>query len=213
MQFREHLKGLYVLYIILIDVILMMSIAFKLLAWLKFRYKENFWKGITIVFLVSLVGIYFYFRAYEQTFYLNHIPQEMGVTKILYQKTDYWGFGPGGNETGVVVFELPENSAKMIQSAGKDFFDVISKEDTARNEYIRKCGEWQESPLGQDTNSSWALSSFLDQYGFGIAVDQSIENEINLVASHRGSYSTGCAGGAVLIVAPKIKKVFFVYAG
>jgi len=212
MQFREHLKGLYVLYIILIDVILMMSIAFKLLEWLKFRYKEIFWKGITIVFLVSLVGMYFYFRTYEQTFYLNHIPQEMGVTKILYQKTDSWGFGPGGNETGVVVFELPENSAKTIESAGRDFFNVISKEDTPRNEYIRKCGDWQESHLS-DTNTSWTLGSFLNQYGFGVTVDQDIENEINLAASTKGSYSTGCAGGAVIIVAPKIKKVFFVYAG
>lgn len=170
-----------------------------------------------VLFFTVLSGIilipYAFLKYHEQSFYLNHIPQEMAVSKILYQKTESWGFGPGGNETGVVVFELPDNSAKTIQSAGKDYFDVISKEDTPRNEYIRKCGDWNESPLGEDSNSTWYLSSFHDQYGFGITVDQNIEDEINLAASRKGSYYTGCAGGAVLIIAPKIKKVFFIYAG
>lgn len=167
----------------------------------------------SIVLLCIILIPYSLLKNNEENFYLNHIPQEMAVSKILYQKTKSWGFGPGGNESGVVVFELPDNSAKTILSAGKDFFDVISKDDIPRNEYIRECGEWQESPLGKDTNSTWFLSSFLFKYGFGVAVDKSIENEINLAASNKGSFATGCPGSEVLIVAPKIKKVFYIYAG
>jgi len=177
----------------------------------SFIYAKN--KIVFFLVLGTVIALpYLVFKQKEETFYLEHIPKEMGVSKILYQKTESWGFGPGGNETGVVVFELPENSAKTIESGGRDFFNIISKEDIPRNEYIRKCGDWQESPLS-DANSSWSLGSFLNQYGFGIAVDQDIENEINLAASTKDSYSTGCAGGAVLIVVPKIRKVFYVYAG
>lgn len=199
----------------IIVVLIGLILAGLVLIWFIRLLSDLFDKSRLLFFIVVACIIlipYGLLNNYEKTYYLDYIPQEMGVSKILYQETDSWGFGPGGNETGVVVFELPENSAKTIENAGIDFFNVISREDTQRNKYIRECGEWQESPLG-DTNSSWTLNSFLDRYGFGIAVDEGIEKEINLVASKKGSYFTGCSGGAVIIVAPKIKKVFFVYAG
>lgn len=199
----------------IIVVLIGLILAGLVLIWFIRLLSDLFDKSRLLFFIVVACIIlipYGLLKNDEKSFYLNHVPQEMCVSKILYQATESWGFGPGGNETGVVVFELPENSAKTIENAGIDFFNVISREDTQRNKYIRECGEWQESPLS-DTNTSWTLGSFLDRYGFGIAVDQSIENEINLAASTKGSYSAGCAGGAVIIVAPKMKKVFFVYAG
>lgn len=205
------MQALLVIIVIFIILLLLLIGLNYFIKGFSFIYSKN--KIVFFLFLGAVITLpYLVFKQKEETFYLEHIPQEMGVSKILYKKTESWGFGPGGNETGVVVFELPENSAQTIESGGTDFFNVISKDDTPRNEYIRKCGDWQESPLS-DAKTSWTLGRFLNQYGFGVTVDQAIENEINLAASTKGSYSAGCAGGAVIIVSPKIKKVFFLYAG
>ncbi|WP_324790722.1 hypothetical protein [Sulfuricurvum sp.] len=151
----------------------------------------------------------------EQNFYLNHVPQEFGVSKIIYQNhnvNDGMGL-PGETETGIVVFELPENTTKMMQSVGKDYFYIRTSNNSPRDEYIRNCGKWGESPIIDDSNQSWVLSNFLDRYGYGIKVDKNVEEELNLAVSQKGTYYTECRGGIVLIVAPKIKKVFYVYAG
>ncbi|MDD5160406.1 MAG: hypothetical protein PHI47_10170 [Sulfuricurvum sp.] len=180
---------------------------------LKVLYSRNR-LFFVIVLIAMIVAPYSWYKNYEQTFYLNHIPREMAVTNILYQKTESWGvFGPGANETGIIVFELPESSAKTIKNTGIDYFSILSLEDTPRNEYIRQCGEWSETPMKNDSNSSWILGNFLDQYGFGIAVDSNIEKKVNLAVSKSGSYFTNCRGSTILIVIPEINKVVMVYAG
>lgn len=199
-------------FIVILILIITVSVLYGIIRILSKIFKKSRLLFFIVVACIILIP-YELLKNYEETFYIEHIPQEMGVSKILYQKTESWGFGPGGNETGVVVFELPDNSAKTIQNAGKNYFYVISKEDTPRNKYIRKCGEWSETPVKSEPNTNWHLGNFLDQYGFGIYVEQSIEDEVDEAMQTSGSYYTGCAGGALIIVAPKIKKVFFVYAG
>lgn len=195
-----------------IVIIVVLYAILRLVGWLANLYSKN----KTVALLVSaalILSPYLAFKYYEKVFYLEHIPLEMCVSTILYNKTESWGFGPGGNETGVVAFALPESVARTIDAAGKDYFFVLSLEDIPRNKHIRNCGKWEETPVFDDSNRSFRLSGFLNRYGFGIDVDKNIEKEIDLAMSRKGSYFTGCRGGAMLIVAPKIQKVFYIYAG
>lgn len=198
-------------------ILLAIFVLIPIVMYITYDFFKNLYLINRLFFVIVLVGtivaLYSWYKNYEQTFYLNHVPQEMGVSKILYQTTESWGFGPGGNETGIIVYELPESSAKTIKNTGIDYFSILSLEDTPRNEYIRQCSEWSETPMKNDANSSWILGDFLDQYGFGIAVDSGIEKKVNSAVSKSGSYFTNCQGSIILIVIPEINKVVMVYAG
>jgi len=47
--------------------------------------------------------------------YLRMVPAGLAVTEVIYAREDSWGFGQGGNETGVVVFGLSLDVASNIQ--------------------------------------------------------------------------------------------------
>jgi hypothetical protein len=70
----------------------------------------------------------------------------------------------------------------------------------------RTHSEWHETPMGI------TLSDYLNQFGFGIKVDPSVEALVDDAISKPGSfYSRGRT--RVVIVIPKVKRAAFAYAG
>ena len=205
--------GEFIFIAILFDLLFVAFIILKILLWLLERYKQKFSIPFYTAIILGSVGIYYIYKTDQTRFYLEHLPQEMGVTEITYIKNKAWGIGPGGNETGTIAYTLPKNAANQIKNLGISYFFTLSRDDTPRNKYIRECTKWHESPLLTDSNASWRLNSFLDRYGFGIPVDSKISEQINQGLSKKGAYFTTCMGGTILIVIPERQKVFMVYAG
>ena len=54
-------------------------------------------------------------KTFERQHWLSFPPPDLHVTKVLYVQTGDWGFGPGGNETGVVLYELPDHVAAQLR--------------------------------------------------------------------------------------------------
>lgn len=209
----KFFNGLLILIIILLNIIFFIYLIILILVWLEKKYKLKFWIGFFFSIIFTIFGVLYALKAYEIKWYLEHIPQEMNISEIIYMEKEFWGFGPGGNETGVIEFKLPLKNSKQIKKMGINYFATLSRDDTARNKYIRMCGSWNETPLLNDSNLSWKLESFLNQKGFGIPINTDIAKHINTEVSKKGAFYTYCRGSVILIIIPETNKVFMVYAG
>jgi hypothetical protein len=183
-------------------------------------FRLSKWLIVTsLIILIPFLG----FQACTYNHHLKLIPSDMGVWRVTYSLEKVWGFGPGGNETGLIVYDLPKDVAQTIKEQGLDYLSKLPSKKTGRDwrgiykEWhstpIPKSKEvWYQVPVSDKVRDKPYLDNYLDRYGFGINVDKSIEDEINNVISSSGSYfSYGRTG--VIIVAPDIEKVFYAYSG
>ena len=126
--------------------------------------------------IAAIIG----FNLMMRQWHLSFVPDGMGVSKILYVEEESWGFfGPGANETGIIVYELPDNAAKEIQKLGIDYFLRLPPPKTTNTDFNYWQGRyerWQTTPLSK--NKDWA-AKYMGQYGFGIRIDSDIENDIS----------------------------------
>ena len=169
-------------------------------------------------------------RERANTHRLGHVPEQLAVSKILYAKEKAYGFGPGGNEAGVIVYALSEEVATEIARTGLDFFKQFPPQSTYDRHWQGKYREWQETPLisDPDWHDDWddeleatdtvlaaplpKLENYLYRYGFGIEVNPDIEQEINSAISTSGSYfAYGRLG--MLLVMPEAQKIVYVHSG
>jgi hypothetical protein len=139
-------------------------------------------------------------RLTEQHHWLSLLPSSLQVSKILYVENDSWGFGPGGNETGVVLYELPESAVQPLLH-----------DDRWSATPMAHSGKWFKTMDGEILPAP-SLDNFLNQYGFGIAVNPVITKSINNALSQPGSYFTYTRTGMVIVM-PSERRVAFVYAG
>ncbi len=211
--------------IILIGIFLCILLIFIGLIYLAIRCGIRFPKSslafTIIVISTSIIG----YNIYDKQRKLSFIPDELKVSKIIYSKEKSWGFGlPGDNETGVIAYEMPEYISTKISKEGIDFLSSFlssSKDNNERESYYEN---WHSTPIvdnnwsdsASDNNSTnivkAKIKTYLERYGFSIAIDSNIEEQINHVIAENGSFfAYGRVG--LIIVAPKIRKVFFVYSG
>ncbi len=172
--------------------------------------------AILCVFLFFVLFGLFKFR--ETVNRYSYVPEGLGVNKILFAAEDSWGFGPGGNETGVIVYELPEGVAEEIRHGGTDYLAKLPPRSGSNHDWHGRFERWQSTPITSDRawfaekDASPRIANYLNQYGFGIPIDVQIERDIDDVISKQGSYfAYGRIG--MLIVIPEIHRVVFAYAG
>lgn len=136
---------------------------------------------------------------------LSHLPPQLGVQKVLYAETDSWGFGPGGNETGVVLYALP------LHLAGKNPNSLLT-DLTWEATPLHGHREWFEGEGASQTVAGPLLENYLNQYGFGIPVKAELASEINHAVSAPGSWYAYTRHG-VIVLMPLSHRVAFIYAG
>lgn len=175
------------------------------------------------IYLLILFGfilfIYLQYKSWEERRYLDIVPYGLNVSKILYANEESWGFGPGGNETGIIVYELPDEVAHEIQKVGAakftqetaGFSDFRNWEQTP----ILLRDAWQGSRSGGEPEQNiqfTKISNYLERWGFSVSIDPKIESEIDYAITKSGSYYAYGSTG-IIIVMPNNKKVFYAYAG
>ena len=168
--------------------------------------------------LAILAGI-FGFKYIEAKHHLGLVPLGLRVEKVLYSEEQSWGFGPGGNETGVIEYELPEDIAAQIDKIGIRFFAMSTPQTADAFEPSGQYQTWQQTPillngsgLGAEATQNHEISNFLAIHGFGIFIDPKLEKRINSSISQPGSFAAFGRGG-VLIVNPKTRRVVYAYNG
>lgn len=157
------------------------------------------WSGRAWLLLLMPLLLWFGFKVLERQFLLQRLPPELGVHVVLYEESEAWGFGPGGNETGVVLYALPSGVA-----------DALAKGDLG---VLRQQDRWEQTPMrrGDDRDRYWFegegavrqvgpvilphLESYLNSYGFGIEVDVEVHDVIDRALSEPGNWYARARSG------------------
>ncbi|WP_447787585.1 hypothetical protein [Variovorax boronicumulans] len=168
---------------------------------------------------IAMLGACAYFVAglARERHRLGFVPTGLGVTGVRYAKEDSWGFGPGGNETGVIAYALPVPTATAIQNQGIRYLQDLPPETLANG--LGRAHSWQTTPAqleGSDAHAnsvfSFDVADYLNRYGFGIDIDPTVRQQINDALANDGSFLSHERTG-ILIVAPSLQKVFYIYNG
>lgn len=146
--------------------------------------KKPLIKWASLAAVAAVAGMLFVFHQWENRRRLSFTPEGMGIRKVLYTEEESWGFGPGGNETGVIVYELPEAAAQEVSKHGLSYL---------KNLPAGQYDEWRSTPAPFDFNGRDA---------FEISLDPKVEKMISEALSRPGSFvGNGRSGHAIVIPA------------
>ena len=159
------------------------------------------------------------YKVYERRFNMNHVPDALGVHAISYELQESWGFGPGGNEAGILVYPLSEVVSRQVEQGGVQFLQTLPpNQDQPDRRWQGAYEIWMETPAA---NPQWKLNAktgrldvmdYICAYGFCIDVEPGVVNEANEIVNSPGSYyAQGRIG--IIVVSPKKKKVLYFYNG
>lgn len=182
-------------------------------------------RKVLLALFVSVVVLVTGGQAPKYIWHLGFVPAGLNVGLILYTKEDAWGFGPGGNETGVIVYELPEHAADRVAAGGGKYLAELSNADGSgsRGHYRN----WRTTPIAGEetwlhrdgTGKPWhaghrpSIADYLNKYGFGIQIDADIPALIDDALWSPGNYYAYGPGGGLIIVAPNLRRIIYAYAG
>lgn len=157
--------------------------------------------------------------------HLSFIPPAMEVSDVLYVAEEAWGLGPGGNETGIIVYEMPQSTREKIEQAGVSWLDGLSGSGT---DWHGRYATWHMTPFDPTVQGAfdiWAMDSSLEscghgggiasymfRYGFCIPFDPEIENIANeALSSPSNFYAFGRIG--MLLLIPDKNRIIYAYNG
>lgn len=77
--------------------------------WHDWHWRQRL--GFGAIALAVIASPYLALKTGDYFSALSRVPQPLHASAIEYRVEKAWGFGPGGNETGFVVYRLTESSA------------------------------------------------------------------------------------------------------
>lgn len=152
---------------------------------------------------------------------LSHVPTTMGVSNVLFQDMQSWGFGPGANDTGLIVYEMPQAVAENLDSGGLLYLGGLPRQEGSgwHGRYVN----WQETPLIPNDNwpkkpdeerfwTSPGIGDYLGKYGYPIRIPTEIEALVNQAIFHKGSYFAYGRIGMIILI-PSERRIVYAYNG
>lgn len=186
----------------------------------------------TLALLMIVLGIAaLAWKGFLYRHHLRFVPEEMGVWRVIYVAEEAWGFGPGGNEIGIIVYDMPETTYDALQTGGIEWLQNLSSNSWSGSQ--GRYDEWHSTPVPE--TEVWAnpeacdsgmsdfysitqhpicpsIASYMAKYGYWIPFDAEIESLANEAVFSPGAYySYGRIG--ILIVIPGKRRLIYVYNG
>ncbi|MBC3910681.1 hypothetical protein [Undibacterium umbellatum] len=199
---------------------LTLIIPLLIIAGIVYLYKKLSRRTFILLALTLAGGPYLAYKLYERQFMLEAVPDALGVTSIVYQNEESWGFGPGGNESGIRLYPLPDATAQLIKKRGMDFFkDMPANQDQQSRDWRGSYENWAATPIASP--ESWAVNNesgrmdiddYICTYGYCLTIKPSVAVEANAIINSPGSYyAYGRIG--LIVVSPEKKLVLYLYNG
>jgi hypothetical protein len=151
----------------------------------------------------------------ERQWVLQRVPDALDVHDIAYRNEESWGFGPGGNEAGIVFYALPEDVARQVKEGGVGYLETLPPNaDQQRRDWRGRYDGWAETPITGDrfkVNPDTGLlnvAEYICAYGFCIDIPRDRLQQANEIASRPGSfYAQGRVG--IIVVSPGARSVIY----
>lgn len=174
--------------------------------------------------LILFASPYIAWKVYEHRAVLARVPPPLEVASVEYRLEEPWGFGPGGNETGFVVYRLSDASTRWVQQQGAQLGERLPGGSKV----------WLKTPVGDVSDrESWhsydrdlammsaerlkphpaTVAEYLEKYGFTIPIQKDREVDVDRAIQTPGSFYNMGKGGSVTVIDPDRGKVYFFYAG
>lgn len=156
--------------------------------------------------------LYVGWLGHERRWRLGFIPASLHVHRVLYAETKVWGLGPGGNEAGIIVYELPADAAQAVARQAAPYLSTLP--GNGRSQYQ----EWRATPIDPPVrvfNRILGSADICDVIcegpeDLGLRVDPQIVRLVNHTLAHPGAYYSSGRNG-LLIIAPATRRAVFVY--
>ncbi|MDQ8029620.1 MAG: hypothetical protein REJ23_12915 [Brevundimonas sp.] len=156
------------------------------------------------------------------------LPLGVRAPVITYAKETTWGWGPGGNETGVIVYRMDRTSAERVRAGGIAWLEGEASRPTgplqrpaADRRLRRTYSDWRTTPLealwsGHGEHSCGrepGLGAYVDYDDFRCRVDPEVIARANRVLQTPGAFVARGQAGRIVIVAPAERLVIIAYNG
>jgi hypothetical protein len=142
--------------------------------------------------------------------HLAFLPPELGVTSRMAAYEVAWGWGPGANESGLIIYRMPEALAAALEDG----------------RVPATGGEpWMPTPFapggpsdpndakgGCEGDACAQIEQFLGPYGIFLKLPQDVEEMVDQALTQPGSWVRSARFGVVLLI-PGEKRVVYAYAG
>ena len=144
---------------------------------------------------------------------------------MLYVAEEAWGWGPGGNETGIIDYDMPDAAREQIGTGGIPWLNGLPG-GGPRGQGVY--GDWQATPF--DTAAAQAggqlgdemthglrgmgdgIAAYMARYGFCIPFDRELEALADEALARPGSfYAFGRIG--MLLLIPAERRIVYAYSG
>ncbi len=154
--------------------------------------------------------------------HLSAVPPGLEVTRVLYAAEEAWGYGPGGNETGIIVYQMPPSAKVRIERGGKEWLETLPG---SGKRWRGRYSTWHQTPFDPNVNRAFdiwnsgeycghggGIAGYMFRYGFCIPFDKDVERLANDALSSSGSYyAFGRIG--MLLLNPEKSRIIYAYNG
>lgn len=184
-----------------------------------------------LFFVIGLfMAVFLAWKAFVYHHHLRFVPEAMNVWWVRYVAEESWGFGPGGNETGIIVYDMPDKMRDALNDRGVAWLESLPPPEWSG--WQGRYGKWHTTPV-PTTEFAWAdpaacppeasdrhlfiyrngcpsVSGYMGAYGFPIPFDADVEEMVNEGLFSPGAYyAFGRIG--ILILVPARERIVYVY--
>lgn len=173
--------------------------------------------GVLIATVMLGIGWY---RSAEDRLWRHRLPVELGPVSTEYRKTADYGFGPGGNSAGIIVFRLTAQAADGLLENG-----IGPLEQAGRRSGSRSWRFWNWRPTPVVFDERWTrrgdhlcgdepgIGAYIDYAAFRCDVDPTVIAHVNMILSRPGAYYAYGSASSVILVAPREGLVILAFNG
>jgi len=203
----------FIVFLLLVVIISVIVVAHKKLS------RTVFWLALSAFTVALIASITVAYNVYQTNFKLSFVPEAFNVKAITYVEEEMAGFGPGGNEVGVITYPLSDEVAAKITKNGLGFLNNLpANTDQKDREWRGEYRVWNETPIKKsyDWKPNEAMRFMLDdyicRYVLCIDIDRDVADLAENIINSKGSYyAYGRIG--LIIVSPAKRIVIYMYAG
>lgn len=167
------------------------------------------------------------YSAWEFALYLHHlkfVPDAMGVWWVDYTLEESLGFGPGRNEAGIIVFDMPAKTKRHLESGGLDWLENLPP--NGRSGWQGRYRNWKSTPMpanerwtaprncsfdAESTGYHYNCPSVTRYLGALIRVDREVAQMVDEAVFSSGTYYAYGRVGMIILI-PEHARIVYIYA-